>query len=419
MEGDVMATERNPDRLTRFFREAYEAKGEKVKGKRRNVVIAMGVHDPISAVAASTVAHELFRGEEITPWALQISGFGVAGSRLLLPDTGEIGPSELLEGTGAICRAVLGRHQDTLIMADLDHGYGGPNDAAELAGKAIELGIAGFNLEDQQYLINGKTMEDMMEKLEDAFGPEQLRFVRSNKEKRFLKSCGHIGTKKVFIRGRIGGGKVVLPLEMMAEKVGEVAKARDGLTPRHGHVAINARTDVFSTYPPDQGKRAIEDALERGNAYLDAGADIVFYEAVPPFKGFETLEVIQRLIDETDGPTSFNALRGGRTKEDLSADILDGMGAARMSLPIASVEAQVYLMTHAYLDMFTTGTNTQTPTLGFGVTKDFLGWPRALRKMLQEPHEVAKQGGRDELLALMEGIEGTYKEYIEEQIRSM
>jgi hypothetical protein len=235
--------EKNSDRLTRYFKQAYEAKGKTLPGRKRNVVVAVGVHDPISAVAASTVAHQMYKDE--TPWALQVSGFGVAGARLLLPDTGDIGPEELLLGTKAICDATLKRFPDTMIMADLDHGYGGPEEAAKFVGKAIKLGIAGFNMEDQQYVINEETMKDLKSRIEQKFG-------KMTAENYFRKSCGHVGSKKVLVPGRIGGGKVVLPKKMMVEKLEKVSATRDSLEREWGHVAINARTDIFSTYPLSQ-----------------------------------------------------------------------------------------------------------------------------------------------------------------------
>lgn len=369
---------KNSDILTELFRDAYKAKGKRIKGRKRNIVLAIGVHDPISAAVAATVGHKIYPDIMKTPYALQISGFGIAGT-YLLPDTGEIGPGRLSVSTNLITKRVLERFPDTLIMADLDHGYGDAIKSAELVQSVIPSGIAGFNFEDQDPI--------------------------------FFKSCGHVGTYKITEEGHIGGGKVVIPKIEMVEKLGAISSVRDSLVKEYGHVAINARTDIFSTYDlsDSQSKmKAIANAIHRGNAYLRSGADIIFYEAVPD------METVKILIDETCGPVSINALRGGRTKQQMYSDELNKLGVARMSIPISSIEAYVWMMTDIYAKIFARGTNKGIPTVGFDAVKDFLGWPKSLSSL--RGREVDKYGGLEQLRALIKNIEGTYSKYVKEQI---
>lgn len=393
---------KNSDRLTVYFRQAYQAKGKSLAGRERNIVIALNVHDPISALAAAMVAHEL---KDKTPWALQVSGFGVSAARRLLPDTGEIGSEELLLGTKEICDAVLKRFPKTMIVADLDHGYGGPLDASLVVEKAIHYGIAGFNLEDQQYVINERTIADIKNLIEKKFGS-----VTRNQY--FRKSCGYVGSKEVLVPGRIGGGKVVLPVKEMVRKIQQVAKMRDLYEPQYGHVAINARINVLSTYAGYQAAEALEDIIRRGNTYLQAGADIIFCEAVPDFKGLSQKEAIQAMIDDIKGPTSFDALRGGQIAKPLMAGELNTMGAAHTSLPAVAVEAYIHAMMHVYADVLINGTNASVPTLGFGVTKAFLGWVDSLEDMVNKPQEVAKQGSMEVLEDLIKEIKGLDLDYV-------
>jgi len=372
---------KNPDILTELFKDAYRAKGKRIEGRSRNIVLAIGVHDPISAVVAATVGHKIYPDILKTPYALQISGFGIAGT-YLLPDTGEIGSEKLADATILITKRVLERFPNTLIMADLDHGYGDARKSVELVESVIPSGIAGFNFEDQ--------------------------------DPKFFKSCGHVGTHRVSQEGHIGGGKVVIPRSEMVEKLEAVSLARDLFVEWYGHVAINARTDIFSTYDlssRESKTKAIKDAIDRGNAYLRSGADIIFYEAVPD------METVKILIGETCGPVSINALRGGRTKPQLCSDELDRMGVARMSVPISSVEAYVWMMTDVYAKIFAKGTNKGIPTVGFDAVKDFLGWPESLAVL--GAREIDKYGGLIQLQTLIDSIEGAYSKYVSEKLRML
>jgi methylisocitrate lyase len=151
--------------------------------------------------------------------AVQISGFGVAGSLLGKPDVGLVDMKDVLDIAGHIVRAVR-----IPVMADIDTGGGNAINAASITERLIEMGVAGVNIEDQV----------------------------------FPKRCGHME------------GKQVIPAEEMAGKVRAMADARKRLGT---DIVINARTDSYAGL-------GIEEAIRRANLYLDSGADMAFLDGI-------------------------------------------------------------------------------------------------------------------------------------------
>src|SRR5215471_14530742 len=86
--------------------------------ERRKALVVPGCHD---ALSAKIVEHAGFA-------ALQISGFGLAGSLLGRPDVGLVDMKDILDITGHITRAVK-----IPVMADIDTGGGNAINAAVLA----------------------------------------------------------------------------------------------------------------------------------------------------------------------------------------------------------------------------------------------------------------------------------------------
>ncbi len=208
--------------------------------------------------------------------ALQVSGFGLAASYLGLPDMAFLSFGEMLEFTRNIVRAV-----DIPVMADADTGFGNSINAMYVTERLIEAGAAGMNIEDQQ----------------------------------FPTRCGHLE------------GKQIVPVEEMALKVRACADVRDRLEP---DFIINARTDAIAV-------AGVEEAIARGNAYAEAGADLVFVEAP------QSPEQIQRIVDEIAAPVSINlmdAVIGGKTPL-VAIDTLREIGVARISLPVGPLFAAV------------------------------------------------------------------------------
>ena len=216
--------------------------------------------------------------------ALQVSGFGLSASYLGLPDMAFIGFSDVVHFTKNIVDAV-----EIPVMADADTGYGNSINAMYVTREFIRAGAAGMNIEDQV----------------------------------FPKRCGHLE------------GKQIIPLEEMVLKIKACTEARNEIDP---DFVINARTDAIAV-------AGVDEAVRRGNAYAQAGADLIFVEAP------RSVEQIERIVREIKAPVSVNlmdAVVGGKTPL-VSIDTLRKLGVARVSIPVGPLFAAVRGM-REYLD---------------------------------------------------------------------
>ena len=216
--------------------------------------------------------------------ALQVSGFGLSASYLGLPDMAFIGFSDVVHFTKNIVDAV-----NVPVMADADTGYGNSINAMYVTREFIRAGAAGMNIEDQV----------------------------------FPKRCGHLE------------GKQIIPLEEMVLKIRACTEARNGIDP---DFVINARTDAIAV-------SGVDEAIRRGNAYAQAGADLIFVEAP------RSVEQIEQIVREIKAPVSVNlmdAVVGGKTPL-VSIDTLRKLGVARVSIPVGPLFAAVRGM-REYLD---------------------------------------------------------------------
>jgi 2-methylisocitrate lyase-like PEP mutase family enzyme len=143
---------------------------------------------------------------------------------------------------------VIARAVELPVTADLERGYG---DAGETVALAVEAGVVGCNLEDSD-------------------------------------------------------GAVLRPTE---EHAAAVAAARANGDELGVPVVINARTDVYLRDFPAEERLAA--AIERGEAYMDAGADCIF---VP---GLHDLDAIGRIAERV--PISVIGGAGGPTREQFAA----------------------------------------------------------------------------------------------------
>ncbi len=177
--------------------------------ERRQALVVPGCHDALSAKVIESAGFE----------AIQVSGFGLAGSLLGKPDVGLVDMKDVLDLTANIIRAV-----GIPVMADIDTGGGNALNAAAVTERLIAMGAAGVNIEDQI----------------------------------FPKRCGHME------------GKQVIPAEEMAGKVRAMADTRRRLG---SQLVINARTDSYAVH-------GLDEAIRRANLYLEAGADMAFLDGI-------------------------------------------------------------------------------------------------------------------------------------------
>lgn len=174
-----------------------------------------------------------------------LTGAGVAASGFGLPDIGLVGMSEMVDRV----TMVTGALETVPLIADADTGYGPPPSVARTVRAYERAGVAAIQLEDQA----------------------------------FPKRCGHLP------------GKQLVSTEAYLGTLGAALDARtDAL--------IIARTDARAVL-------GLSAAIDRGNAYAEAGADIVFVEAP------RTAEEIARIGREISAPKLINIVAGGLTPE--------------------------------------------------------------------------------------------------------
>jgi 2-methylisocitrate lyase-like PEP mutase family enzyme len=170
--------------------------------------------------------------------------------------------------------------------------------------------------------------------VEAGYGPGPDAMARTTRD---LVAAGAVGLNLEDARGK--SRRKLLPTAAQVERVRAVRET--------GHsvgvpVVINARTDTFQL-----AKRtsALGEAIERGNAYLEAGADCVF---VPFVRDRET---IAELVRGIHGP--INILGGPGTP---SVDELAALGVQRVSVGSAPMRATLGLARRIAHDLRERGT---------------------------------------------------------------
>ncbi|MCA9244283.1 MAG: methylisocitrate lyase [Phycisphaerales bacterium] len=197
--------------------------------------------------------------------AMYLSGAVMANSVVGLPDTGVTTLSEAA-AHAARCAAVT----TIPIIADADTGYGsGPGNAARTIQEYERAGLSGLHLEDQE----------------------------------FPKRCGHLD------------GKRLVPIEEFCEYIGHAAAAR-----RDPDFMIIARTDA-------RGVTGYDDAVARAKAYLKAGADAIFPEALADRDEFA------RFARDVRAPLLANMTEFGKTPY-LSVDEFAELGYKMVIFPV-------------------------------------------------------------------------------------
>lgn len=232
------------------------------------------------------------------------SGAAVSNALLSVPDIGVMG---LMENVNH-CR-MLARSVDIPLTADADTGYGNPMNVFHTVQMFEEAGIAGINIEDQ-------------------VSP---------------KRCGHMP------------GKDVIPLEEMVKKIEAACLAR-----KDDNFVIIARTDALAV-------EGIDGAARRAKAYAEAGADMIFPDAV------KTPEDIARVVDAAGVPVSINmgfGIRQRPTTPLIPIPELKRLGVRRISLPRMLPAAAILGMQNALRMMkqvVETGEPVDRPDLAVGI----------------------------------------------------
>ena len=176
--------------------------------------------------------------------AVYMTGGGTAVTRVGKPDLGFTTMSEMLDSARAITSTI-----SVPLIADADTGYGGALNTYRTIREYEKAGVAALHIEDQA----------------------------------FPKRCGHLD------------GKEVVAVPEMATKIRAACDARTD-----DDFVIIVRTDALAV-------TGVDDTLRRCVAFAEAGADVLFVEAL------RTQEDIDRVRREVDLPLLYNFVEHGKS----------------------------------------------------------------------------------------------------------
>ncbi|MGR3742580.1 MAG: isocitrate lyase/PEP mutase family protein [Pseudooceanicola nanhaiensis] len=220
--------------------------------------------------------------------ALYLSGAAVAYTRLGRPDIGLSTASEMAD-----TMALIADRTDLPVIIDADTGFGNALNARRTMQSYERAGAAALQVEDQTY----------------------------------PKRCGHLSDKSLI-------GK-----EEMAGKLAAMADAR-----RHDTLII-ARTDAIAV-------EGFDAAIERAEAYVEAGADVLFIEA--PRSIGELTAITEHFKDRV--PLLANMVEGGATPITEARD-LEEMGFDIVIFPGGIVRALAHCAQAYYGSLKQNGSN--------------------------------------------------------------
>src|SRR5689334_21051350 len=210
--------------------------------------------------------------------AIYLSGAGVANASFGLPDLGMTSLNDVCEDVRRITAAT-----DLPLLVDADTGWGGAFSIARTCSQLIKSGAGGMHLEDQVA----------------------------------TKRCGH------------RPGKELVPTEEMVDRI---KSAVDGRT--DDSFIVMARTDAHAV----EGQQA---ALERAAAYVEAGADMIFAEALT------TLDEYRQFTSAVRVPVLANLTEFGKTPF-FTVQELAAVGVRMVLYPLSAFRA----MSKAALTVF-------------------------------------------------------------------
>ncbi len=249
------------------------------------------------------------------------AGYGVSTTLLGKPDAGLVTLSEAVQLTGYICDAV-----QIPVLADGDTGYGNAINVMRTVEQFIKAGVGGLFIEDQ-------------------VSP---------------KRCGHVA------------GKEVVSIDEAAGKYRAAVRARDQLDP---DLVLVARCDARGV-----AGGTLSDTITRCRAYRDAGADVIFPEALL------TLDELEQVVRAVDAPILYN--RTGVSPNLSLADmrelriflVLNANGAMRVAARAMWDYLHAFAREDAALDARLKGEISAHPLADFHA---FVGFPE-LRKLEDE-----------------------------------
>ena len=219
--------------------------------------------------------------------ALYMTGSGVVASHLGLPDAGIATFTEMADRAAMIAAGTM-----TPLIADADTGYGAALNVRHTVRGYEQAGVAAIQIEDQAY----------------------------------PKKCGHTS------------GQRIVPTNEM------VTKIKVALDSRYDEeFLVIARTDAQKAEGRDEAMRRLE-------AYQEAGADILFYEA--PANVDEMADAARRF----DTPLMANMVEGGATPV-LTPNELEALGFRVAIFPASGFLAATEALSRVYAALYNSGSS--------------------------------------------------------------
>lgn len=223
--------------------------------------------------------------------ALYMTGYGTVASHLGLPDAGLASYTEMVGRVRQIADGTT-----TPLIADGDTGYGGLLNVDFTVRGYEAAGAAAIQIEDQE----------------------------------FPKKCGHTP------------GRRVIPIEDAVRRIKVAAQARSSKD-----FLIVARTDARTAL-------GLDEALRRGEAFVKAGADVLFIESP------ESEAEMERIGRSFGVPLLANMVEGGRTPI-LSRAELERLGYKLAIFPVAGMLAAAAALRSVYGEILSTGSTKTWP----------------------------------------------------------
>lgn len=207
-----------------------------------------------------------------------ITGYSLSATLLGEPDFGVLTQTEVVGAAQRICSVV-----DTPVIVDADTGYGNAINVIRTVEDLLRAGAAGMFIEDQVW----------------------------------PKRCGHMK------------GKQVIPLDEHLKKLRAAVEAKAGQD-----FFIVARTDSRQAL-------GLDEAIKRGIAFKQAGADAVFIEAP------ESKEEMAEISRHVPGPLVANMLERGVTPL-MGPKELKELGFELIVWPLAPLYSVAKSLTEVY-----------------------------------------------------------------------
>ncbi|KFZ36762.1 2-methylisocitrate lyase [Shewanella mangrovi] len=225
--------------------------------------------NPPLQIVGTTNAYFALMAQQAGVQALYLSGAGVANASYGLPDLGMTSMNDVLIDASRITSAV-----DLPLLVDIDTGWGGAFNIARTIKEFEKAGVAAVHMEDQVS----------------------------------QKRCGH------------RPNKAVVSTEEMVDRIKAAVDAR-----QDDNFVIMARTDAVAV-------EGLESGIERAAKYIEAGADMIFAEALTE------LDQYRHFKEVVKAPILANMTEFGKT-ELFNKEQLAEVGVEMILYPLSTFRA--------------------------------------------------------------------------------